>query len=52
LEYAKRLKRINTATELHIFPFGEHGLGLSENNAYVSQWKNLLLRWLELNDFF
>lgn len=52
LEYAKRLKRINTATEMHIFPSGEHGLGLSESNAYVAEWKNLLLRWLELNDFF
>ena len=51
LEYSKRLKRINTDTELHIFPFGSHGLGLSENNVYVSEWKNLLFRWLELNDF-
>ena len=51
LEYSKRLKRINTDTELHVFPFGEHGLGLSENNDYVAEWKNLLFRWLKLNDF-
>lgn len=52
LEYAKRLKRINTNTEVHIFPFGEHGLGLAQNDKYVGEWTKLLFRWLKLNDFF
>ncbi len=52
LEYAEKLKRINTDTELHVFPHGPHGLGLAQNNEYVSEWTKLLMRWLTLNDFF
>lgn len=52
LEYAKRLKRINTNTEVHVFPYGEHGLGLAQNDEYVGEWTRLLFRWLELNGFY
>ena len=52
LEYAERLQRIGTDTELHIFPYGYHGLGLAKKDEYVSEWTNLLVRWLTLNDFF
>lgn len=37
IDNAEKLKRIKTDTELHIFPHGAHGLGLSENNDYVSE---------------
>lgn len=50
LEYVKALRRQGVKAELHIFPDGEHGLGLSlEDNAicrHNAQWKALLLRWL------
>lgn len=51
LLYASALKDYNVATELHIFPDGEHGLGLANGNHpirfQVSQWQKLLLNWLE-----
>lgn len=52
IEYTKRLKKINVETELHIFPKGGHGMGLAENSPHVAQWKQLLLNWLEYNNFF
>lgn len=52
LEYAKRMKKINVPVEMHIFPKGEHGLGLAEDIPHVAQWKRLLLNWLEYNNFF
>lgn len=51
LEYCLRLKEVGTETELHIFPMGEHGLGLADDpsrkNEYVSKWSELLLAWLK-----
>lgn len=51
LMYARSLKDNNIPVEMHIFPDGEHGLGLSSGdekvNSYVSKWKELLLSWLE-----
>lgn len=32
--------------ELHIFPEGNHGLGLAEDNPIVSQWAGLCRKWL------
>lgn len=51
LEYAERLRDYGIATELHIFPHGVHGLGLTKREDrlqnHVAQWSDLLLRWLE-----
>ena len=51
LEYAERLRDYGIATELHIFPHGHHGLGLTKfANAiecHVAQWSSLLLKWLQ-----
>lgn len=52
LEYAESLRRLDVSAEVHIFPEGEHGLGLALNAPYVAQWKGLLLKWLEFNGFF
>lgn len=50
LEYASRLREYGVPTELHIFPHGVHGLGLTaRSNAlenHVAQWSDLLLHWL------
>ena len=54
LLYAENLKNNNVKTELHIFPDGEHGLGLANGTdiigKHVSQWQQLLLNWLMYND--
>ena len=51
LDYIKRLKSVNVSTELHIFPYGVHGLGLAPQNEHVAQWSNLLLNWFKLIEF-
>lgn len=50
LDYASRLVEIGTEVELHIYPTGEHGLGLANELVYVSDWSRLLLKWLERKD--
>lgn len=45
------LKKKNIPTELHIFPTGEHGLGLSDANPHTAQWISLLCKWLEFYKF-
>ncbi len=50
LEYATQLRNYGIATEMHIFPHGPHGLGLTNRqNAmekHVAQWGDLLIHWL------
>lgn len=48
LEYAKRLKQVGVSAEVHIYPRGNHGLGLAANMPYVRNWAQHLLQWLEL----
>lgn len=49
--YAKKLKEEGVSTELHVFPYGDHGMNLSNDDAYVGQWKNLLENWLRYNKY-
>lgn len=55
LDYAKKLKNVGVSTELHIFPDGSHGLGLADGEddvqRHVSQWSELLLKWLRYINF-
>lgn len=46
LEYTKRLKEVNVPTELHVFPYGGHGEGVSVN-MHFGQWTTLLFNWLK-----
>lgn len=50
LEYAAVLRKHKVCVELHLFPNGGHGMGLTKcSNAletHVAQWSDLLLRWL------
>ena len=46
LTYAKALRENNVPVEMHIFPYGEHGLGRAEQYPYVSRWTDYLLAWL------
>ncbi len=55
IDYARRLKEVGVDTELHIFPYGGHGLGLAagdyKDHKSVRQWSGLLLNWLKVIDF-
>lgn len=51
LQMAMALKAKNIPFELHVFPYGHHGLGLAEGNETVKQWSPLLVNWLHLNGF-
>ncbi len=55
LEYAKQLKMVGSSVELHVFPKGNHGMGLAlgdeEERKYNSKWKACLMDWLQLIRF-
>ena len=46
--YASALRAANIPVEMHIFPYGGHGMGVATGNKHVSQWTGLLLNWLKL----
>ena len=46
--YATALRHHRVPAELHVFPFGRHGLGLAEDAPHVAKWKALLENWLAL----
>lgn len=52
---AQALGRAGVDYELHIFPEGEHGLGLCSidvrRNHYVGRWRELCAQWLERQGF-
>ena len=51
LQYAKALWQHHVPVELHVFPFGGHGLSLAQENAYVGRWKQMLEAWLKMMRF-
>ncbi len=54
--YVTRLRELLIPTELHIFPFGRHGLGLADTpertNPHIMPWAELMTKWLELYGYF
>lgn len=46
--YASALRAHNIPHELHVFPFGGHGLGLATGKPHVAQWAGLLRNWFIL----
>jgi len=46
LDLAKALAAHGVPHEMHIFPHGEHGLGLAGDSEEVSQWAPLCRKWL------
>ncbi len=55
-DYVTRLKKFEIPTELHIYPFGKHGLGLAKDPdwgvlEHVQSWGELLIRWLKLYEY-
>lgn len=51
LLYADALSRENINFEMHIYPMGAHGLGLSPDNAHVAKWTRDLLEWLSYKEW-
>lgn len=55
--YADALNKASIPVELHVYPIGNHGLGLANregagrNVPYVQRWAEELRRWLDLNGF-
>lgn len=43
--YATALRQHGIKHEMHVFPHGNHGLGLAENMPHVAQWAGLLENW-------
>ena len=55
--YAAKLKTLGIPVEMHIFPFGAHGLGTGKVEhrgiePHITIWTELLRRWLELFGFY
>ncbi len=55
--YAARLKEQGVPVEMHIFPFGAHGLGTGKVESrglepHITVWTELLRRWLVMFGFF
>lgn len=46
LLYASALHAAGVGVECHIFPHGDHGLGLAEGDPVVGAWRELLARFL------
>ena len=50
LRYAENLRKKNVRCEVHIFPDGDHGMGLGtrtdRGNPHAAQWPGLLWNWL------
>ena len=44
-QYAAALRRHNIPHEVHVFPYGGHGLGTAPQNPHVGQWTGLLKNW-------
>lgn len=54
--YAARLNELGVSTELHIYPTGNHGVGLAKDgrlyDPYIENWSEHFISWLRLNDWF
>ena len=49
--YATALKKNGVPCEMHIFPYGRHGLGVASDDPHVAQWVPLLKNYLKLYGF-
>jgi dipeptidyl aminopeptidase/acylaminoacyl peptidase len=51
LLFAAALRKHNVPFALHVFPHGNHGMGLAENDPVVGQWTKLCAGWLKTIGF-
>lgn len=50
LDYARKLRTLQIPTELHVYPYGGHGMGLAEGREAVEEWSGNLIRWLKMHE--
>ncbi len=50
-KYAIRMRELGISTEMHIYPYGGHGLGLAEAHPYIARWSDNLIEWLKLHEY-
>lgn len=52
LQYASRLRQVGVCAEVHIYPYGRHGLGLADEagriEPHVALWGEALIKWIQL----
>lgn len=51
IQLAAALAAHSVPFELHVFPYGTHGVGLGEGVYNIWQWPELCMRWLALYGF-
>lgn len=55
LEYATMLHRKGVNAEVHLFPDGKHGYGLTNKTdkleCHIAQWADLMIKWFEYIDW-
>ncbi|MBQ6559077.1 MAG: prolyl oligopeptidase family serine peptidase, partial [Clostridia bacterium] len=51
LMYATALAEAHVPFEVHIYPYGHHGLGLADEVPHTAQWSGALKNWLKLIQF-
>ncbi len=54
--YASRLNELGVPVELHIYPTGNHGVGLAKEgklyDPYLENWSDHLISWLKFNNWY
>ena len=48
LDFAKAIHSVGIPYELHIFPFGGHGMSLAKGDPHVARWAELLEEFIRL----
>lgn len=51
LRFAEGLRKKQIPFELHIYPYGRHGLGLAKEEDRVAEWTNACENWLKTINF-
>jgi len=49
--FYEALKKAGVSAELHIYPHGEHGVGLAQNDPVLKTWPDRLADWLKAQNF-
>lgn len=56
LLYAQNMKNSGGDVEMHIFPHGNHGVGLADGctkeSEHFNQWIELMIKWMRYVEFF
>ncbi len=48
LRYTEKMSKYKIPCELHVFPYGYHGLGCAQEMPHVAQWLRLLVNYFRL----